>query len=350
MAAICFVTTCMGRLAALRQTLGPMLDQPGGSCVVVDYSCPDGAGDWVEANHPSVRVVRVPGQSRFNASAARNIGARHVDAPWICFVDSDVVLEPGFTAALLATLEPGGFYRVWSDDRGLGGTFACARSDFERVGGYDEVYPCWGEEDNDLYDALQFVGVEQRSLPARCRDISRTATIERTRFYPVPDRLLGPRHQPRLPHPEVGHRPAQPRASDPRHAPRPLRQDRRGRDGLDPDRPARRPGCPPPSRNRPRRLVALAAAHLPPDQGHVGWVNDASRVVRPTEAAVPRPSTSTRVAINCALNRRRPGGEARPGSWCRSARFPGSRRSRRRPCRRGRSASHPASRRSPAGR
>ena len=51
---------------ALRQTLGPMLDQPGGSCVVVDYSCPDGAGDWVEAHHPSAWVVRVPGQAGFN--------------------------------------------------------------------------------------------------------------------------------------------------------------------------------------------------------------------------------------------------------------------------------------------
>ena len=49
MADLCFVTTCMGRLAALRQTLGPMLDQAEGSrIVVVDYTCPDGAGDWVD--------------------------------------------------------------------------------------------------------------------------------------------------------------------------------------------------------------------------------------------------------------------------------------------------------------
>ena len=150
MEALCFVTSCMGRLASLQRTLGPMVEQPDSSCVVVDYSCPESAGDWVKANFPSVRVVRVPGQGRWHASAARNIGARRVDTPWICFVDSDVVLEPGFSATLLSTLQPGGFYRVCSTDRGLGGTFACARSDFERVGGYDEMYPCWGEEDNDL--------------------------------------------------------------------------------------------------------------------------------------------------------------------------------------------------------
>ena len=75
MADLSIVTTCMGRLAQLRQTLGPMLAQDGGvPVVVVDYSCPDGAGDWVEANPPRARLVRVPGRARFNASAARNIG------------------------------------------------------------------------------------------------------------------------------------------------------------------------------------------------------------------------------------------------------------------------------------
>ncbi len=191
MAALTIVTTCMGRLAALRQTLGLMLRQPGSSCVVVDYSCPDGAGDWVEANHPLARVVRVPGRSRFNASAARNAGARHADAPWICFVDSDVALEPGFADTLLPKLEPGGFYRAWSDDRGLGGTFACSRADFDRAGGYDEVYPCWGEEDNDLYDALEFLGLEARALPASMIRHLPHDDDARTRFYPVADRILG---------------------------------------------------------------------------------------------------------------------------------------------------------------
>ena len=191
MAAVCFVTTCMGRLTALRQSLGPMLAQPEGSCVVVDYSCPDGAGDWVVANHPSVRVVRVPGQSQFNLAAARNAGARLADAPWICFVDADVILEQGFSAALSQVLAPGGYYRVVSGDGGIGGTFACSKADFERAGGYDEVYRGWGEEDNDLYDALQFLGLNQRSLPATLLKHLPHGDDERTRFYPVADRLLG---------------------------------------------------------------------------------------------------------------------------------------------------------------
>jgi glycosyltransferase involved in cell wall biosynthesis len=191
MAAICFVTTCMGRLAALRQSLAPMLAQPEGSCVVVDYSCPDKCGDWVEACHPSAQVVRVPGQCHFNAAAARNAGARLARAPWLCFVDSDVVLEPGFTSALSPTLAPGGFYRAFSPDGGLGGTLSVARADFERVGGYDEAYPCWGEEDNDLYDALQFVGLEPRALPASLLRHIAHDDADRTRFSPVGDLQLG---------------------------------------------------------------------------------------------------------------------------------------------------------------
>ncbi len=191
MAALCFVTTCMGRLHVLRQTLGPMLEQPGASCVVVDYSCPDRAGEWVETHHPAARVVRVPGQTRFNASAARNAGARHADAAWIGFVDSDVVLDPGFAAAVLPTLAPGGFYRAFSDDRGLGGTFVCLKADFDRLGGYDEIYPCWGEEDNDLYDALQFAGLETRELPEPLLSHLAHGDDQRTRFYPVTDRVLG---------------------------------------------------------------------------------------------------------------------------------------------------------------
>jgi N-terminal domain of galactosyltransferase len=191
MPALCLVTTCMGRLNVLKQTLGPMLDQPGVSCVVVDYSCPEKAGDWAEAHHPAARVVRVPGQSRFNASAARNAGARHAQADWIGFVDSDVILSREFAATVMPMLATGGYYRAFSSDRGLGGTFVCSTADFERVGGYDEVYPCWGEEDNDLYDALQFGGLEARKLPESLLAHLAHGDEERTRYYPVNDRGLG---------------------------------------------------------------------------------------------------------------------------------------------------------------
>lgn len=187
------VTTCMGRLASLRQTLGPMLAQDElGGVVVVDYSCPEGAGDWASAEHPAARVVRVAGRSRFNLSAARNAGARAIGeaAGWIAFVDSDVVLDPAFAATVRPTLAPGGFYRARSAEPGLGGTFVCARADFERVGGYDETYSCWGEEDNDLFDAFEFAGLERRGFDGGLARHLDHGDEVRTQFYNV-ERELG---------------------------------------------------------------------------------------------------------------------------------------------------------------
>jgi glycosyltransferase involved in cell wall biosynthesis len=191
MATIGFVTTCMGRLADLKQTLGGLANQSGCSCVVVDYSCPDRAGDWAEANYPQVRVVRVPGRSEFNLAAARNAGARAVDAPWLCFVDADIRLGPEFGSTVLAALVRGGYYRVQAASGGLGGTVVCHRDDFERLGGYDEMYRCWGEEDNDLYDGLKYIGVEARTLPLVSLQHLEHGDNERTRFYPVADLTLG---------------------------------------------------------------------------------------------------------------------------------------------------------------
>ena len=136
-------------------------------------------------------MIRVPGQAHFNASAARNAGARHADAPWVCFVDSDVVLAPEFCELVAPKLAAGGYYRAFSSDRGLGGTFVCSREDFARVGGYDEMYRCWGEEDNDLYDALQFIGLESRELPEPLLRHLAHGDDQRTRYYPVTDVVLG---------------------------------------------------------------------------------------------------------------------------------------------------------------
>ena len=53
------------------------------------------------------------------------------------------------------------------------------------------MYRCWGEEDNDLYDALSFVGLEARVLPESPMCHIAHGDVERTRYYPVTDVVLG---------------------------------------------------------------------------------------------------------------------------------------------------------------
>jgi hypothetical protein len=158
----------MGRLAYLKTTLPSALAQPGVSHVVVDFSCPDGTGDWVEQHFPQVKVVRVPGKAHFSASEARNAGAAAAGAPWLFFRDADIAVTPAFAGEVLPLLRDGGHYRAVERAIGpLAGALICSRADFERVGGYDEVMQGWGYEDWDMYIRLVASGSEQRAFPAR---------------------------------------------------------------------------------------------------------------------------------------------------------------------------------------
>jgi hypothetical protein len=49
------VTTCMGRLSFLKQALPTWL-RTGLQVLVVDYDCPDGTGEWIEATYIPWRV------------------------------------------------------------------------------------------------------------------------------------------------------------------------------------------------------------------------------------------------------------------------------------------------------
>jgi glycosyltransferase involved in cell wall biosynthesis len=169
METICLVTTSKGRLHHIEQTLPLMLALGADEVIVVDYGCPDGTSEWVEANHPEARVLRITDDSSFNASRARNLGAATSHCDWLVFIDADVKAAPGWVAWMRKNLQAGNFYRATriGDARvpETFGTWICARSDFERIGGYDEVFRGWGGEDHDCYRRLDAIGVVENDYP-----------------------------------------------------------------------------------------------------------------------------------------------------------------------------------------
>lgn len=62
------------------------------STVLVDNGSTDGTAEAVAVRFPSVLVVRAP---RDMGAAARTVGARRVDAPYIAFCDDDSWWDPG---------------------------------------------------------------------------------------------------------------------------------------------------------------------------------------------------------------------------------------------------------------
>ena len=166
MTTLCIVTYCMGRLAHLKQSLGAMAAQRGCSCVLVDWSCPERCGDWAEVSYPQVKVVRVPGKTHYSAAGARNTAARAADAPWICFMDADVVPDPRFAGEVIPRLVTGHSVHALPQVTGTIGTYILARETFGRTPGYDEVLRFYGDEDYDMIDCLRYLGVPRASFPA----------------------------------------------------------------------------------------------------------------------------------------------------------------------------------------
>jgi glycosyltransferase involved in cell wall biosynthesis len=169
MSTIAFVMTCKGRLHHIRQTLPRILAQNPDEVILVDYGCPDKAGDWAEANYPMIQLVRVTDDPEFCIARARNMGGQATQADWLVFIDGDVLVETGWLAWMRENLKPGSFYRAGLKDgvRDLEtfGTVICARTDFAAAGGYDEAFRGWGGEDGDFYDRLQRRGIKQDHYP-----------------------------------------------------------------------------------------------------------------------------------------------------------------------------------------
>lgn len=167
---IWFVTTCMGRLVHLRESLPSWLCQPVAGWTMVDWSCPEQSGAWVRRHHPQVQVVEVAGQPYFNHSRARNAGVQSlagVDAEWLCFLDADTRLAEGFVLGVAPLLTPGTFVTGYTDrgQKGLGGLLLVERRAFERAGGYDESIEGYGTNGAEMRVRLFFQGLAFRPLP-----------------------------------------------------------------------------------------------------------------------------------------------------------------------------------------
>lgn len=172
MTSIAFVTTCRKRLHHIQQTLPILAGSKADEVILVDYGCPDNSGDWVEANHPAVKVVRVTDDPDFCAARARNMGAAAASAEWLVMIDGDILIQPEWLDWMQENLKAGEFYRpaLTSEkkiDPETYGTFICRRADFEAVEGYDEIFRGWGGEDDDLYRRLIRRGIVQSQYPSR---------------------------------------------------------------------------------------------------------------------------------------------------------------------------------------
>lgn len=184
------VMTCKGRLGQLQQSLPLLAAQDRLALIVVDYGCPERAGDWVAVHHPKALVVRGPADTDFNIAHARNLGAAQARTPWLAFVDADILVGASFADDLAGRLEDACFFQPDPCPHELSGLVVCPREDFLRIGGYDEVFRGWGTEDRDLYARLERAGCRRRQFSAGGMRALAHGDAQRTRFHAITDRFL----------------------------------------------------------------------------------------------------------------------------------------------------------------
>lgn len=160
------ITPCKGRLSFLRRTAPLVVNQPNVEYILVDYSCPENSSEWIAGALPNAKVCSVPGQPGFNLSKARNAGARKATGQWLCFLDVDLIVHKNFSPIVLSSVSESFFcWHPWRNQPGYNGFVVCARSDYERIGGYDERCTGYGWEDSEFFQQLRGLGRQPRLLP-----------------------------------------------------------------------------------------------------------------------------------------------------------------------------------------
>lgn len=153
------VTTCKGRLDDLKQSLPRFAAQRDAEVIVVDYDCPQQCGDYVRQEFPDAKVVDVLDRPLFNLPDARNHGAAIARGQVLVFLDADVIVREDFLERIgFPTGEPvfGSF--PGKESNSLRGSSIVRRTDFEVLGGYDELLSGYEGEDLDLYMRLRLLG------------------------------------------------------------------------------------------------------------------------------------------------------------------------------------------------
>jgi glycosyltransferase involved in cell wall biosynthesis len=197
---LAIVTTCKGRLAALKHTL-PLMLRVNAQVVVVDYDCPDGAADWIEANHPEVKVVRVCNNPSFNMADARNRGVEAADAVWVNLIDADVMVESAsfdkFFKLVMLGMDQRWYYTVKKPAGCLNGTFLCRKEHYDAVGGSDVAINRYGAgyDEIELYHRFQRFSLEEQIFPETVNPCEQRLFVhlpheDRSIFYPIKHRKI----------------------------------------------------------------------------------------------------------------------------------------------------------------
>lgn len=164
---ISFYTTNMGRLHHLKETFPiniELVTSANAEWIMLDYNSNDGFEEWIRQNQrKNITYARTTNPQYFNRSHSRNIAALLATGDIVCNLDADNILSPEYIY-FVQHLPQNVLLKLSRNGPGAG-RIALHRSDFLRLGGYDERMKGWGWEDLDLIDRCEATGIRLIEIP-----------------------------------------------------------------------------------------------------------------------------------------------------------------------------------------
>ncbi|WP_165045641.1 glycosyltransferase family 2 protein [Dysgonomonas sp. ZJ709] len=168
-----FCITCMNRLHHLKETLVKNMEDnylpDDTEFVLLDYNSSDGLEEWVKQNLKKYIDIgmliyyKTTTPNSYLRSHSRNMAFRLSDSRLVCNLDADNFLGNGFAAFMLQEFQNKDniFYTSNYSCRDVIGRVCLEKSDFMKIGGYNEALVGYGVEDVELFDRLIKHGLEQ---------------------------------------------------------------------------------------------------------------------------------------------------------------------------------------------
>lgn len=173
-----YCVTCMGRLCHLTETLPANLElisrYPNQSLLLLNYNSNDGLDEWIKENfNDEIQTGRLKyyytkEPKYFNASHAKNCIHRLADADILVNLDADNFLVKEFIDYIIGIFAENINIAFQGCERDTMGRIAMSRENFYKLGGYDESFCGYGEEDHDLVGRSKKIGCEIRMLGGIC--------------------------------------------------------------------------------------------------------------------------------------------------------------------------------------
>jgi glycosyltransferase involved in cell wall biosynthesis len=183
---ISVVIQCKGRKDhVLRSIENLRNDLP--NIIVVDYNCPDRTAALVSREYPEIVCVKESTEAYYNASKARNLGLGKVKTPLVFFKDADILPSPSFVRRINSIDFEREFVLMGSKRAfGANGSVVTSTSAARKIGGYDEFFYGYGQQDIDFFERLKMIGLEPRYITGEPQEILSHSVTQRTQYHPYP--------------------------------------------------------------------------------------------------------------------------------------------------------------------